>query len=91
MEEKEQWVLCSVISWALTPSPSNPPLVMTGHKKQSGWRGMEEYREIERVRPQHLPRVTTSPRGVLTTDVLAVHCFPLSDKYSQSKTPTYSS
>ena len=47
---------------------------MTGHKKQRGWRGPEEYGEIERVRPQHLPRVTTSPRGVLTTAVLAVHC-----------------
>lgn len=47
---------------------------MTGHKKQRGWRGPEEYGEIERVRPQHLPRVTTSPQGVLTTAVLAVHC-----------------
>lgn len=45
---------------------------MTGHKKQRGWRGLEEYGEIERVRPQHLPRVTTSPQGVLTTAVLAV-------------------
>lgn len=47
---------------------------MTGHKKQWRRRGLKEYREIERVRPQHLPRVTTSPRGVLTTAVLAVCC-----------------
>lgn len=47
---------------------------MTGNKKQRGWRGLEEYGEIERVRPQHLPRVTASPQGVLTTAVLAVHC-----------------
>lgn len=47
---------------------------MTGHKKQRGWRGLEEDGEIERVRPQHLPRVTTSPQGVLNTAVLAVHC-----------------
>lgn len=47
---------------------------MTGHKKQRGWRDLEEYEEIERVRPQHLPRVTTSPQEVLTTAVLPVHC-----------------
>lgn len=47
---------------------------MTGHKKPRGWRDLEEYEEIERVRPQHLPRVTTSPQEVLTTAVLPVHC-----------------
>lgn len=60
----------------INPLFFNPPplLVMTGHKKQRGWRGLEEYGEIERVRPQHLPRVTTSTQGVLTTAILAVHC-----------------
>lgn len=47
---------------------------MTGHKKEKGRSGLEEYGEIERVRPQHLPRVTTSLQGVLTTAVLAVCC-----------------
>lgn len=49
---------------------------MTGHKKQKG-KGrsdLEEYGEIERVSPQHLPRVTTSLQEVLTTAVLAVCC-----------------
>lgn len=48
---------------------------MTGHKKQRrGRRSLEKYGKIERVRTQHLPRVATSPQGVLTTAVLAVRC-----------------